>query len=80
MGLAMAAGRMDAFERMVLDGYLDEGDAYEVAATIELLAERFAQGDITEHFAVTVLKKLADDGRAKYLRRTWGQGEERREL
>jgi hypothetical protein len=65
---------------MVLDGYLDENDAYEVGETIELLAERFAQGDITEHFAMTVIKKMADEGRAKYVRRTWGQGGRREGL
>jgi hypothetical protein len=76
--MAAASERREALERMVTDGLLDEGDAYEVAETIELLAERVARGDISEHFALTVLEKLADDVRPKYLRRTWGElaGEE----
>jgi hypothetical protein len=75
-----AAQRRNAFEQMVLDGYLDESDAYEVGETIELLAERYAQGDISEHFAQTVIRKLADEGHAKYLRRWWGPGSGREGL
>lgn len=60
-------------ERMVADGLLDESDTEEVAGTLELLAERYVHGDITEHFAVTVIEKLADETRPKYLRRAWGE-------
>lgn len=66
--------RLTALERMVADGLLDEADGDEVAGTLELLAERYTQGDITEHFAVTVIEKLADETRPKYLRRLkWGE-------
>lgn len=64
--------RLTALERMMAEGMLDESDGEEVAGTLELLAERYVQGDISEHFAVTVIEKLADETRPKYLRRTWG--------
>lgn len=61
-------------QRMIDDGLLDESDGDEVAGTLELLAERFAEGGITEHFALNVIEKLADEARPKYLRRlSWGE-------
>jgi hypothetical protein len=61
-------------QRMMDDGLLDESDGDEVAGTLELLAEKFAQGDITEHFALNVIEKLAVEPRAKYVRRLrWGE-------
>lgn len=61
-------------QRMIDDGLLEESDGDEVAGTLELLAEKFAGGDITEHFALNIIEKLAVEPRAKYLRRlTWGE-------
>jgi hypothetical protein len=60
-------------QRMMDDGLLDESDGDEVAGTLELLAEKFAQGDITEHFALNIIEKLAVEQRAKYVHRLrWG--------
>jgi hypothetical protein len=64
--------RLTTLERMVADGLLDESDGDEVAGTLELLAERYAIGDITEHFALHVIEKMALEARPKYLRRRWG--------
>jgi len=71
--MGQAHERLSTLERMVMDGLLDEADGHEVAGTLELLAERFAQGDITEHFALTVIEKLADATRPKYFRRAEGE-------
>ena len=66
--------RRTTLQRMVDDGLLDEGDGDEGGGTLELLAEKFVEGDITEHFALNVIEKLADEARPKYLRRlTWGE-------
>ena len=65
--------RRTTLERMIADGLLDETDGEEVAGTLELLAERYAIGDISEHFALNVIEKLADEPRAKYIRRKWGE-------
>ena len=60
-------------QRMMDDGLLDESDGDEVAGTLELLAEKYASGDITEHFALNIIEKLAVEPRAKYVRRLrWG--------
>lgn len=58
---------------MVSEGLLEESDGDEVAETLELLAERVALGDISEHFALHVIEKLADEQRPKYLQRAWGE-------
>lgn len=65
--------RRSTLQRMIDDGLLDEGDGDEVAGTLELLAEKFVDGDISEHFALNVIEKLAVEPRAKYVRRLrWG--------
>lgn len=65
--------RLTKLERMQAEGYLDESDTEEIAGTLELLAEKYTEGSITEHFAVTVIEKMANDVRPKYLPRDWGE-------
>lgn len=61
-------------QRMIDEGLLDESDGDEVAGTLELLAEKLAGGDITEHCALNIIEKLAVEPRAKYVRRLrWGE-------
>ena len=43
------------------EGYLTEGEAYEVLGLAMLLAGKVADGAITQHFADLVMEKLADD-------------------
>ena len=53
--------QQDVLTRMVANGQLTEADAYEVAGVIALLLEKVRAGEITQHFAELVLRKLADD-------------------
>lgn len=61
-------------ERMVLNGFLTEADAYEVAGTLELLLDRWRRGEITEHFLNLVMRKLAEDKVAAWRARYGGVG------
>jgi hypothetical protein len=46
---------------MMAKGWLTEAEAYEVAGTLELLAERVERGEITVHFMDVVVRKLAQE-------------------
>lgn len=48
-------------ENLLARGMLTEADVYEVQETIELLYERQARGEITEHFVQLVMTKMAED-------------------
>jgi hypothetical protein len=48
-------------ETLLARGFLTEADVYEVQETIELLYERQARGEITEHFVEVVMRKMAED-------------------
>ncbi len=65
--------RLSKLETLQAEGYLDETDTEEVADALVLLAEKYSQGDITHNFAMTVIRKLADESRPKYLPRRCGE-------
>ena len=48
-------------ESLLARGFLTEADVYEVQETIELLYERQARGEISEHFVEVVMRKMAED-------------------
>lgn len=51
----------DVLTRMVANGQLTESDAFEVVGIVALLLEKVRAGEITQHFAELVLRKMADD-------------------
>lgn len=70
--------RMGRLREMQAAGQLTEADVYEMEGLIELLAERWSRGEITDHFVELVLQKLADDKTRDWLARTgrtgvWGK-------
>jgi hypothetical protein len=61
-------------ERMVLNGFLTEGDAYEVLGLMDELIQRARRGEITSHFVHVVLKRLAEQKVAAWRARYGGVG------
>jgi hypothetical protein len=63
----------DVLTRMVEEGQLTEGEAFEVAGTLDLLLDKVRAGEITLHFAELVLRKMADEKHAAWMARTGRQ-------
>ncbi len=53
--------QQDVLTRMVANGQLTEADAHEVVGIVSLLLEKVRAGEITQHFAELVLRKMAED-------------------
>lgn len=70
--------RVGRLREMQRAGQLTEADVYELEGLVELLARRWARGEITDHFVELVLRKLADEKSRDWLARTgqtgvWGK-------
>lgn len=80
MGVARKhwAAPVSVLRRMQAEGQLTEADVHELEGLLELLARRWARGEITDHFVGLVLEKMANEKARDWLARTgrtgvWGK-------
>lgn len=60
-------------EHMVKHGLLTESDAREVESIVSLLCERIVSGEMSEHFADVIVRKLATEKCAAWRARNRGE-------
>lgn len=70
--------RVGRLREMQRAGQLTEADVFELEGLIDLLAQRWSRGEITDHFVELVLSKLAVEKTRDWLARTgrtgvWGK-------